>query len=80
MVKCLYSVFAFLPVFQCLCIHTVYIYKYLYILSINSMTVLKCLFLCSGRLCSAPQPPQPYSNLCCCQAQRETREPATPKP
>lgn len=28
MVKCLYSVFAFLPILQCLCIHTVYISIY----------------------------------------------------
>lgn len=61
MVKCLYSVFAFLPILQCLCIHTVYIYIF-YLLTLKLITIFKVPFTLwvprgLGCLCSAPQPP-----------------------
>lgn len=63
MVKCLYSVFAFLPILQCLCIHIVYIYIYIfYRLALKFITIFKVPFTFLvprglGCLCSAPQPP-----------------------
>lgn len=61
MVKCLYSVFAFLPILQCLCIHIVYIYIF-YLLTLKFITIFKVPFTFLvprglGCLCSAPQPP-----------------------
>lgn len=61
MEKCLYSVFAFLPIFQCLCIHTVFIYIF-YLLTLKFITIFEVPFTLLvpqglGCLCSALQPP-----------------------
>lgn len=55
------SVFAFLPVLQCLCIHIVYIYIF-YLLTLKFITIFKVPFSFLvlrglGCLCSALQPP-----------------------